>query len=90
MQYECKHCGKSFYGRGDAKYCGNTCRQRAHRRKQQMKREADRAISSIRFIQQYQKQYPELSITGGLELDRIQSALSVTAASVTGASRHPL
>jgi hypothetical protein len=30
---DCRECGKSLAGlRGDAFYCGETCRQRAHRR----------------------------------------------------------
>lgn len=30
-QLYCQECGSGFYGRADARYCTNACRQRAHR-----------------------------------------------------------
>jgi|GEM_PF-3342343 len=28
---QCRECGAAFYGRSDARYCSNACRQKAHR-----------------------------------------------------------
>jgi hypothetical protein len=30
-QVRCWQCDKTFYGRSDAHYCSNACRQKAHR-----------------------------------------------------------
>ncbi|CDO11014.1 hypothetical protein [Mycolicibacterium cosmeticum] len=31
QRLHCWQCGTTFYGRADAQYCGNACRQRAYR-----------------------------------------------------------
>ena len=37
MQKDCESCGRAFEARGRAKYCGGTCRKRAHDKRQAAK-----------------------------------------------------
>lgn len=80
-RYTCEVCRKTFAAsRRDSRFCSNTCRQRAHRRKQQMQREKARALSSIGFIQKYAQIHPDLREEAMAMLNEI---LAVTTASVT-------
>lgn len=89
----CLQCEQPFCAhRRDAKYCPNgRCRQNAARRKKDLKRAANHAISQIRALQQLMQKYPDLEMVGALEFERIGNALSarttapisVTAAAVT-------
>lgn len=81
----CDQCGREFEsGRQHTKYCGPNCRKAASRRKEQIRRSANKAIAEIRAIQSYTKKYEGLEMVGAVELERILSELqSVTAASVT-------
>jgi len=80
-RFTCEICRKTFAAsRSDSRYCSNTCRQRAHRRKQQMQREKARALDSIRFIEKYAQIHPDLRQEAMAMLNEI---LAVTTASVT-------
>lgn len=77
----CDQCGHTFYAsRHDAKFCSPICRKAASRRKEQMKRMADHAISQINSIKRYAEKFEGLDIFGSVQLDRIREALSVTPA----------
>lgn len=85
---QCLQCGQTFQAhRRDAKYCPDgRCRQNAARRKKDLQRAANHAISQIRAVQQLMRQYPDLEFVGALELERIGKALSVRTAGVTDVS----
>src|ERR1700739_3879316 len=42
-QLRCWECGIAFYGRADAHYCGDACRQKAHRSRTR-RRAADKTV----------------------------------------------
>jgi hypothetical protein len=70
----CEMCGNSFQAsRWDAKFCGQNCRKKFSRRKEQIRRAASSAIAEIRFIQSMMRQHEDLQIVGGLEIEKILS-----------------
>lgn len=74
-------CDSVFYSkRRDAQYDSPLCRKAASRRKEQMRRAADNAISQISHIRGLMAKYPDLENVGALELERIASRLSGTTA----------
>jgi hypothetical protein len=77
----CLQCGQPFLTtRRDAKYCPDgRCRQIIARRKKDLRRAANRAILQVRSIHQLMRKYPDLEFIGAIELERIESMLSVTA-----------
>lgn len=81
----CLQCGIKFRARRrDAKYCPDgRCRQIVARRKKDLQRASNNAISQIRTVQQLMHKYPDLEFVGALELERITKALSVRTTGIT-------
>jgi hypothetical protein len=58
---QCKNCGEPLgRKRWDAKFCGQNCRKAWSRRKDQIKREFERAELAICGLLAFEDQYPDL------------------------------
>lgn len=78
-QAKCDVCGITFRtSRSDSKFCSNTCRQRAHRRKAQMQREMRKAVQSIEFIKNASQRHPELFDDGMAMLHQVLAVMPAT------------
>lgn len=77
----CLQCGDGFVAkRRDAKFCSALCRKASSRRREQIERAANYALREIETIRRLVAEFPDLEITGAIQLQRVAVALSVTTA----------
>lgn len=81
---KCKECEQDFWAsRSDARYCSPNCRKSASRRKEQIERSADNAVSQIISIQRQALKSSDLATVINEALARIERSLAVARSEAT-------